>query len=193
MLRIGPGVSEITRMSSSPSNTFHACASVVVEEAAPSVVAGCFVQEEEKAATATATATAPARATLETSVFAVGHRMCGAVIARAAGFTRFSVQKPSNRRSRVGAHQRGPERERRRAAPRGQGVHLRPRRGWRAHLLACKDFSEYLGRIGLPDNISCWLEPVRNDKRVQLCEYCKQWATRDANDSVPPLERAPGQ
>jgi hypothetical protein len=37
-------------------------------------------------------------------------------------------------------------------------------------LLACKDFSEYLGRIGLPDNVSCWLEPVLNDKAVQLCE-----------------------
>lgn len=42
---------------------------------------------------------------------------------------------------------------------------------------ACKELGEYLDRIGLTKNISCWLEPVVNDKSVQLCE-CTQMCNR---------------
>lgn len=42
---------------------------------------------------------------------------------------------------------------------------------------ACKELGEYFDRIGLTKNISCWLEPVVNDKSVQLCE-CTQTCNR---------------
>lgn len=38
---------------------------------------------------------------------------------------------------------------------------------------ACQGFAEYLGRIGVADNISCWLFPQVHDPEVQLCQ-CRE-------------------
>lgn len=40
-------------------------------------------------------------------------------------------------------------------------------------IAACSAFAQYLDRIGLPANLSCWLQPVVYDESVFLCQ-CKE-------------------
>lgn len=50
---------------------------------------------------------------------------------------------------------------------------------------ACKGLAEYLGKLGIAENVSCFFEPVLNDKSVQLCEctsMCNRGVDREGAD-----------